>query len=355
MKGMYVVKDGKRLRCGYTTGSCSAAAAKACVMMLESGKAVDSVSIGTPLGITLDLKIMDPHIDDGYASCCVVKDGGDDPDVTDGIKIYARVSKRDDSDIVIDGGEGIGRITRKGPFGNIGDAAINPVPRAMIKNEIRKVSKCGFNVLIYAPGGAEIGKKTFNENIGIEGGISIIGTSGIVEPMSDKALLNTIYIEADAIYDEGYREIILFPGNYGEKMVDEIGLSGKKVKISNFIGDSISYCYNKGFRKITLVGHIGKLSKLSIGAFNTHSRVCDVRMEAFIYYLALAKAPYEILEMVKSCVTTEEALDVVFGNGFGFIVHDMRKGCVDRIRRYIKDDAFDIDIYMYSMKYGVLE
>lgn len=355
MNDIYVVKGGKRLRCGYTTGSCSAAAAKACVIMLDEDRIIDKVSIDTPSGITLDLAVEDPHIGNGYASCCVVKDGGDDPDVTDGIEIYAKVSEREDSDIVIDGGEGIGRITRKGLFGNIGDAAINPVPRKMIKDEIRKVSKCGFDVIIYAPKGAEIGRRTFNENIGIEGGISILGTSGIVEPMSDQALLKTIYIEADSIYDEGYREIILFPGHYGEKMVDKIGLSGKKIQISNFVGDSILYCYKKGFQKITLVGHIGKMSKLSIGAFNTHSKVCDVRMEAFIYYLALAKAPYEVLEKVKSCITTEEALDVVFESGFESIVHDMKKGCIDRIRRYIKDDNFDIVLYMYSMKYGVLK
>lgn len=355
MNDIYVVKEGKRLRCGYTTGSCSAAAAKACVIMLDEGRIIDKVSIDTPSGIILDLEVTDPNIGDGYASCCIVKDGGDDPDVTDGIGIYAKVSKRDDSDIVIDGGEGVGRITRKSFFGNIGEAAINPVPRKMIADEIRKVSKCGFDVIIYVPKGVEIGRMTFNENIGIEGGISIIGTSGIVEPMSDQALLKTIYIEADAIYDEGDREIVLFPGNYGEKMVDKIGLSGRKIKISNFVGDSILYCYNKGFKKITLVGHIGKLSKLSIGAFNTHSKVCDVRMEAFIYYLALAKAPYELLERVKGCITTEEALEVVHENGFDFIVRDMKKGCVDRIKRYIKDDTFNIVLYMYSMKYGVLK
>jgi len=355
MNDMYVVKEGKSLRCGYTTGSCSAAAAKACVIMLAEGRIIDSVSINTPSGIILELKIANPYIGNEFASCCIVKDGGDDPDATDGIEIYAKVSKRDGSDIVIDGGEGIGRITRKGLFGNIGEAAINPVPRKMIEDEIRKVSKYGFDVIIYAPKGVEIGRRTFNENIGIEGGISIIGTSGIVEPMSDKALLKTIYIEADAIYGEGYREIILSPGNYGERMADYIGLPGKKVKVSNFVGDSVLYCYNKGFKKITLVGHIGKLSKLSIGAFNTHSKVCDVRLEAFIYYLALAKAPFELLEAVKSCITTEEALDVVFDSGFGSIVHDMKKGCIDRIRRYIKDDTFDIDLYMYSMKYGVLK
>lgn len=114
------------------------------------------------------------------------------------------------------------------------------------------------------------------------------------------------------------------------------------------------YCYNKGFKKITLVGHIGKLSKLSIGAFNTHSKVCDVRMEAFIYYLALSQAPIEVLNRVKKCITTEEALDVVFESGFGDAIQDMKKGCIERIRRYIKDDNFNVELYMYSMKYGVL-
>lgn len=354
MKDLYIVKEGKKLRCGYTTGSCSAAASKACVIMLHNGMIIDSVSIDTPAGIILDLKVVNPTIGDGWASCCIIKDGGDDPDVTDGMEIYAKVSKRNDSEIFIDGGEGIGRITRRSLFGNIGEAAINPTPREMIKHEIRKISDMGFDVVIYAPKGTEIGKMTFNENIGIEGGISIIGTSGIVEPMSNEALLKTIYVEADAIYDEGYRKIILFPGEYGEKMVESMGLIGRKVKISNFIGDSILYCYNKGFKKITLVGHIGKLSKLSIGAFNTHSKVCDVRMEAFIYYLALAKAPVEVLERIKNCITTEEALDVVFESGMDSIIQDMKLGCIDRVRRYIKNDNFDIVLYMYSMKHGVI-
>ena len=355
MKELYVVKEGKKLRCGYTTGSCGAAAAKACVIMLEEGRTIDRVSIDTPSGIVLDLEVHNPQTGDESASCCIVKDGGDDPDVTDGMEIYAGVSRRQDDRIVIDGGEGIGRITRKGLFGNVGEAAINPVPRKMIAEEIRKVSERGFDVILSAPKGSEIGKMTFNENIGIEGGISIIGTTGIVEPMSDQALLKTIYMEADAIYGEGYREVILFPGRYGEKMVEEMGLSGKRIMISNFVGDAVLYCYHKGFHKITLVGHIGKLSKLSVGAFNTHSRVCDVRMEAFVYYLALAKAPYEVLEKVKRCVTTEEALDVVFDNGLASVIHDMTVGCVDRLKRYLKDDGFDISVVMYSMKYGVLK
>lgn len=217
MKELYVVKEGKKLRCGYTTGSCSAAAAKAAVSMFINKKLINRVKIDTPANIVLELEVMKPVIKEDYAECCIVKDSGDDPDVTDGIEIYARISKRKDNLITIDGGEGIGRIKRKGLFGEIGEAAINPVPRRMIEEEVRKVTEEGFDIVIYAPMGKLISEKTFNKNIGIEGGISIIGTTGIVEPMSEKALLDTIYLEIDTVYNEGLREIILYPGNYGEK------------------------------------------------------------------------------------------------------------------------------------------
>lgn len=354
MKEFYVVKEGKRLRCGYTTGSCSSAAAKAAVIMLIEGKTIKSIKIDTPANIPLDLQVMKPVINNYYAECCIVKDSGDDPDVTDGIEIYARVSKRSDNLIVIDGGEGIGRIKRKGLFGKIGQAAINPVPRKMIEEEIRKVTDKGFDVLIYAPMGKIISEKTFNKNIGIEGGISIIGTSGIVEPMSEKALLDTIYLEIETIFNDGFHEIILYPGNYGEKMVKALKFEGRGVKISNYVGDALLYCVYKGFKNITLIGHIGKFSKLSIGVFNTHSKVCDVRMEAFVYYLALRGAKLEVLKKVKNCITTEEALEVVYKHGYKIAIEDMKKGIEDRLRGYIKNEEVKLKIYMYSMKYGVL-
>ncbi|WP_234121924.1 cobalt-precorrin-5B (C(1))-methyltransferase CbiD [Clostridium hydrogenum] len=354
MKELYVVKEGKKLRCGYTTGSCSAAAAKAAVSMFINKKLINRVKIDTPANIVLELEVMKPVIKEDYAECCIVKDSGDDPDVTDGIEIYARISKRKDNLITIDGGEGIGRIKRKGLFGEIGEAAINPVPRRMIEEEVRKVTEEGFDIVIYAPMGKLISEKTFNKNIGIEGGISIIGTTGIVEPMSEKALLDTIYLEIDTVYNEGLREIILYPGNYGEKMLESLKLTGRKVKISNYVGDAVLYSVYKGFKSITLLGHIGKFSKISVGAFNTHSKVCDVRMEAFVYYLALRGAKLELLEKVKNCITTEEALELVYENGFKIAIEDMKKGIEARIRKYIKNDEVKVKIYMYSMKYGVL-
>ena len=351
---LYVVKDGKNLRCGYTTGSCATAAAKAATIMLETGKNINYVDIDTPANILLTLEVYHPIIEEDFASCSIIKDAGDDPDNTDGIQIYAKVSRRDDEDILIDGGEGIGRITRKGLFGEIGEAAINPVPREMIKKEVRKVSLKGYDVLIYAPEGEKIGKKTFNENIGIEGGISIIGTKGIVYPMSEEALLKTIYMEVDMIAGEyGLDHIVLVPGNYGEKISEKIGIHRPRVKVSNYIGDSLLYAYNKGFKSITLIGHIGKFAKLSIGVFNTHSKICDGRMEAFIYYLAKMDAPKALLEKVDNAITAEEGINICIEAGYGQVVKAMEQGAVDRIKRYLKDEDLKVRVLIYSMERGV--
>jgi cobalt-precorrin-5B (C1)-methyltransferase len=351
---VFVIKNGKRLRCGYTTGSCAAAAAKAAANMLMTGEKIDHIEIDTPAGIKLELQVFKPCIYGEFASCCIVKDAGDDPDVTDKIEIYARVSKRTDGVFNIEGGEGIGTITLKGFWGEVGQAAINPVPRKMIKEELAKISLDGFDVVIYAPMGAEIAKRTFNENIGIEGGISIIGTSGIVEPMSEDALKKTIYLEVDSAFESGVEDLILFPGNYGEKVVEKLKLTGKGIKVSNFIGDTLLYINEKGFKSITLVGHIGKLCKLSIGAFNTHSKICDVRIEAFVYYLALCGAPLEFLQSVSYCKTSEEAVKLIIETGHEEIFRTMIKGCEDRIIRYLKHSNLAIKVIMYSMDYGVL-
>lgn len=351
---LYVIKEGKSLRCGYTTGSCATAAAKAAAVMLETGEIINYIEIDTPANIKLKLEVHNPIINEDYVTCSIVKDAGDDPDNTDGIAIYAKVSKRSDGKVLIDGGIGIGRITRKGLFGQVGQAAINPVPRETIKKEVLEVSTEGYDILIYAPEGVPIGKKTFNSYIGIEGGISIIGTKGIVYPMSEEALLKTIYMEVDMLFDEyGDEHIVLVPGNYGEKVSESLGINKPRTKISNFIGDSLLYIYNKGFKSITLIGHIGKFSKLSIGVFNTHSKVCDGRMEAFIYYLSFMGAPLELLEEVNNCITAEEGINVCIGAGFGEVVKHMEKGAEMRIKKYLKDENYSVKVIIYSMERGV--
>jgi cobalt-precorrin-5B (C1)-methyltransferase len=352
---LYIDKDGEKLRLGYTTGSCAAAAAKAAAIMLLRREKIENVQIDTPAGIALDLDVENIEMGEDFVSCSIKKDAGDDPDNTDGMDIYAKVSQRDDEKICIDGGFGIGRITKKGLFGEIGDAAINPVPRKMIEQELKKVSNGGYDVCIYAPQGMEVSKKTFNKNIGIEGGISIVGTKGIVYPMSEDALLKTIYLEIDSIKENfGADELlVLTPGNYGESYAEEHLKNAKTVQVSNYIGKALKHAYNVGFRNFLLIGHVGKFSKLSLGAYNTHNEICDLRMEAFVYYLALDGVCVKTLAKVNEFLSAEEAVEFLVQEDLGYIISKMEKGAETRVKKYLKDDDIKVEVKMYSMKRGM--
>ena len=209
------------MRHGFTTGSCAAAASKAAAYMLLTGHRKNQITIETPGGISYTAEIIDIHIGEHCASCAVVKDGGDDPDVTTGMKIYSKVSLTEEADgkcavLHIDGGEGIGRVTRPGLDQPVGAAAVNSVPRKMILEAVGSVCAAaeypgGLAVTISAPEGAEVAKKTFNADLGIQGGISILGTSGIVEPMSQQALIDTITLELRQRFAQGHRRVILTP------------------------------------------------------------------------------------------------------------------------------------------------
>lgn len=351
----YIDQDGKKLRLGYTTGSCATAAAKAGLLALLGQKDIDTVQISTPAGIDLDLPLATLTYDKNEARASVIKDSGDDIDATDEIEIFARVSLRDDGQITITGGPGVGKITKKGLYGDIGDYAINPVPRQMIKDEIRKVTDQGVHVQIYVPKGEEVSKKTFNQNIGIVGGISIIGTKGIVYPMSVEAYLKTIYIELDTIkLNHGTDiDLVLTIGNYGTDWAKAHLKDPYIVQISNYIGKGLKYAYNKGFRKYYLIGHIGKFSKLSIGIFNTHNETADTRMEAIVYYMAKRGLDISHIQEVDAMVTAEEAGTYLKNQGLGFIVRDMEEGIQDRVKLYLKDPHIGVKAKIYSLKEGL--
>ena len=226
LENCYVIKQNKRLRCGYTTGSCAAGAAKAAALMLFSRHPVRQVSLMTPKGMELNLEILDISMEEGAVSCAVRKDGGDDPDATHGVLVYARVSVSKTPGISIDGGQGVGRVTRKGLQEPVGEAAINPVPRQMIREAVEKVCRDfeyggGMSVVISIPEGVEIAKKTFNPRLGIEGGISVLGTSGIVVPMSEAALIASIRAEMSMLTASGHEYLIVTPGNYGETFTEK--------------------------------------------------------------------------------------------------------------------------------------
>lgn len=349
-KGHEIYENGLRL--GYTTGSCATAAAlSAAKMLVDEGS--DILKLETPSGITLILEVLNKKVDGEYAFSEIRKSSGDDPDVTDGILIGAKVRKRNDENIVISGGEGVGIIKRKGLFGKVGEPAINPMPRKMIEDALKPLG--GFDVEIYVPNGREIAKKTYNENMGIEGGISIIGTTGIVHPMSEKALLDTIKLELNMNKEEyGTDEIVLVPGSYGKDMLKKMNIEKPAVEMSNYVGETLKMALEDGFKKIVLVGHIGKFSKLSIGIFNTHSSVSDTRMEAFVYYLFKMNAKREDILKICSQNTAEIAMNMAIDMGYGEVIKLMEEGAEERIRKYLKKSDLDVKVIIYSMERGVI-
>lgn len=313
--------NGKLLRCGYTTGSCAAAAAMAAAELLLGGAAPPAVTLSTPKGITLTLDVAEARMEGDCALCAVRKDSGDDPDVTNGVLVWAALSKQN-SGLTIDGGEGVGRVTRPGLDQPVGAAAINSTPRRMIAGAVSGVCarlgySGGLKVIISIPGGEALALRTFNPRMGIEGGLSVIGTSGIVEPMSNQALVDTIRVELRQAAAGGARHILLTPGNYGETFArDKLGLTlNPHVNCANFIGDAIDACLECGFRRILLIGHIGKLVKLGIGVTNTHSAFGDGRMETLTACALEAGAPLELLRQLPDCVTTDAALSLLFSAG----------------------------------------
>ena len=353
----------ERLKNGFTTGSCAAAAAKAATYMLLGGNRKEKIVIETPAGISYEAGIEDIEITEEYVSCAVRKESCDDPDVTAGILIYARaciVSDKNNS-VIIKGGDGVGKVTRPGLDQNIGESAINSVPRKMITEnvlEIMEMFDCtdSVKIVISVPEGREIALKTFNPRLGIVDGISIIGTSGIIEPMSTKALIDTIRVELNQQRCEGKDLIIVSPGNYGidfmrEKYSYDLD---RAVKCSNYIGDTIDIAVSLGFKKMLLVGHVGKLIKVSGGIMNTHSKEADCRMELLAEAAIRCDADQETLLGILNSVSTEEAYEYLLNAG-------IEKACfehiMERVSFYLNKRAegkMQVECIIYSNRWGLL-
>jgi len=357
------------MRYGFTTGSCAAAAAKAAAYMLLTGWEKKEITVTTPKGILYTPKILDISRSENEVCCAVIKDGGDDPDVTSGTKIFAKVTlaagKSQDgygeAEIQIDGGEGVGRVTRPGLDQPVGNAAINHVPREMIIREVQEVCRIcdyhgGIEVCIFVPEGKRLAEKTFNPRLGITGGISILGTTGIVEPMSSQALLETIRVELRQRRAEGQRIVAAAPGNYGvDYMKSAYGYDlDRSVKCSNFIGDTIDMAAELGFEQMLLTGHIGKLIKLSGGIMNTHSREGDCRMELFAAAAIRQGASIECLREILGCLTTEEAIGKIRD---AHLRDRIMKDLMEHIAFYLDKRAagkLEVACIVYSNEYGEL-
>ncbi len=368
----YDENRGERMRYGFTTGSCAAAAAKAAAYMLLTGNKKTEITIETPKGIPYTTQILQIDRREREVSCAVRKDGGDDPDITTGALIYARVSLGEEGlknkkkgeeipEIRIDGGSGVGRVTKPGLDQPVGNAAINHVPREMIAKEVLQVCnlldyKGSLKVEISVPEGERIAEQTLNPRLGIIGGISILGTSGIVEPMSNQAILDTIRVELNQRKALGFDYVAVSPGNYGLNFLKKTyGYDlDRSVKCSNYIGDTIDMAAEMGFKRMLLTGHIGKLIKVAGGIMNTHSKEGDCRMELLAAFsVKFGVKPEKICEIL-DCVTTEEAVRILTESGKRQEVMDY---AMERICYYLNRRAkgrMRIDCMIYANEFGEL-
>lgn len=357
----------KELRKGFTTGSCGAAAAKAALYMLLTGSVKDEIEIITPGGAVFRTEVKDIFRGENRVRCAVVKDGGDDPDVTTGLHVTAEVRAEERTDgtleIQIEGGPGVGRVTLPGLDQPVGNAAINRVPRQMIEKELSEVAELldfrgRIRVILSVPGGEAAAERTFNPRLGIEGGISILGTTGIVEPMSTRAILDTIRVELNQRKALGDRIAAVSPGNYGLNFMKETyGYDlNRSVKCSNYVGDTVDMVREMDFRGMLLTGHIGKLIKVSGGIMNTHSKEGDARMELLAAGVIRAGGSMDTLQGILNCRVTEEALGIIQAESPALLRKSM-ESVMDRILYYLRKRAGEelpVECILYSNEFGLL-
>ena len=359
----FIVREERRLVCGYTTGSCAAAAAKASAAMLLSGKPLYQVQLLTPKGVLLLLELHQVRVTQDWAECAVRKDAGDDPDVTNGALVFARVSRMEEPGVTIDGGTGAGRVTKPGLDQPVGAAAINSVPRRMIGEAVGEICAQyaytgGISVVISIPEGVRLAASTFNPRLGIVGGISVLGTTGIVEPMSEQALVDTIRVEL-RVRRAAFTELVAAaPGNYGQAFLQkQYGFDlDSAVKCSNFIGDTVDMAVELGFRRMLFTGHLGKLIKIVSGAMNTHSRYGDGRMENLRTLARRHGAAETLLERIGACVATDDAVRLLKEEGGGLaeaVMADAAEAVKCRLQERA-DGRLRVEVILFSNVYGLL-
>ncbi len=361
----YVRSGQKLLRCGYTTGTCAALGAAGAARLLLTGRTPDSVVLRTPKGLVVEVAPLFCRLTAAGAECAIEKDGGDDVDVTTGLAIVATVELRPESpDICIDGGVGVGRVTKPGLDQPVGAAAINHVPRQMITDALRREAASadyhgGFAVTISIPEGEAVAKRTFNPHIGVTGGLSILGTSGIVEPMSQQAILDTIQLEMNqaALRAGNPKRLILAPGNYGLDYLHETYpdfAAIPVVKTSNFIGDTLDMAASAGFEEVLLVGHVGKLVKVAGGILNTHSHTADCRTELFCTHAALCGAGRDTCAALYDAATTDACLDILDAAGLRTPVLESLLQAIQLHLDRRAADAFRVGAVLFSNQHGPL-
>jgi len=345
------------LKKGYTTGSCAQGAAKAATLMLLGKRKVDEVELETPLGIKIFLPVVDTELGDHYARCGVVKDSGDDPDITHGATIYATVRFSDTPGVTLRGRKGVGIVTKPGLAVPVGEHAINPIPREMILREVSRLlpGGRGAEVTITVPEGEALAEKTFNPRLGIKGGISIIGTTGIVEPKSINAYTTSLSLQLDVLRAQGTEKVTLVLGYVGERFCKNILHlpEDSVIKIGDHVGYMLDQCGEKGFKEVLLAGHIGKLVKVAGGQFNTHFRFGDRRIETIADHVRRCGADQETIEIILRETTAEATIDLLRERGLMNVFDSIAKEVALRVKHRVAE-KFGIRCILLSLKGEVL-
>jgi cobalt-precorrin-5B (C1)-methyltransferase len=304
-------RTSKPMRSGYTTGACAAAAAQAAASALVNQAVVNRVEIELPQGNKADFDIKSCSFDQRQAICSVIKDAGDDPDATNGAEIYAILSWKAASGIKIRGGKGVGVVTKPGLEIPIGMPAINPVPHLMISDAVKRETERylngrGIQVVIFVPQGEELAKRTLNARLGIVGGISILGTTGIVIPYSVNAYTACISQALDVAAACGCRQVVLTTGRRSEKFAQSQLVTLDEecfIQAGDFIGYSLEQCAKRSFDKVIVWGMVGKTSKLAAGHLYTNVSDSTVDISFLIEVAASCGVPVETVENLQTAVT----------------------------------------------------
>lgn len=327
----------KKLREGFTTGSCAAAAMKAAVLAMR-GEFVKSATVLSPDRKEITVPVKEVRLTEKGAQASIIKDAGDDMDCTNGAEIIADVRMLESGGLVIRAGRGVGTVTKPGLSVPVGEPAINPGPRKMLRyvyDEFFKPGE-GCEVTISIPLGEKLAKETLNPVLGVEGGLSVLGTSGIVKPMSEEAYKHSLVTQIPVIRAAGYRTIVLAPGRIGERAAMKFGVPREEIaETSNFIGYMMEESVEAGFKKIILIGHLGKLIKVAAGSFHTHNRVSDGRMETLAAYAALLGASREAVREILDARTTDAAAEIIKRENLISVYEVLAERAEERADRYI--------------------
>ena len=350
------------LKTGYTTGTTATVATKAALLALITGKPADKVTVSLPKNKTATLAIAWTRPEGDGVTCAAIKDGGDDPDVTHGAEICSTVSFGGDAgQISVDGGRGVGRVTKPGLGLEIGKAAINSTPMSMLVQAVKETAPeqlktQGIQVVISVPKGEELAKKTDNPRLGIMGGISILGTTGIVLPYSTASFAASIRQSLDVAIAMGADTAVLTTGGRSEDFAKELFRDLPEhsfVQMGDFSGYSVKQCADKNMRKVIIAGFIGKLTKMAMGVKQTHVRGSHVNMEFMAQLAEQCGAPASVISEIKQANTARHAGEVVVRHNVAGYFDLLCKKVFEQMRDHSKS-KLDLEIIMFEFDGRIL-